>query len=447
MSKELKELLDKINSKKKDVRNLVAENELDKADEVMDEIKTLQRKFDLLAETEAEEEREREKEVKDIVDDKKKDKTKNIKNVFVKAIKAMFKKATLTQEDKEILDSMNETTPEDGGLTVPSDIRTEIRELRRSTDALENLVNVEYTTTSNGTRVIEIDAENTPFDNVEEAEEFPEESTPEFNSVEYSIKKKGGILTLTRELLQDSAENILAYLKKWIAKKSKATRNFMILKKIREITEGKEVNIVNLDSFKDIFNVTLDPAIALSSGIITNQFGYNWLDKLKDNDGKYVLQPDPTQPTKKLLFGEYPVIKLSKKTLKNYENGIPFICGDLKEAITIFDREQMTIDINDTAGEYWKKDKTALKVRERLDIQAVDEEAVVVGIVPFEENPAKPVNPPALAADGTDLNTLTKELILAKAVEEGLELDVTVNNKKDEIIADYLAKEAAKNNA
>ena len=50
------------------------------------------------------------------------------------------------------------------------------------------------------------------------------------------MKKKGGILKVTQELLSDTAENVIAYLKKWIAKKSKATRNFMIVAKIREIT-------------------------------------------------------------------------------------------------------------------------------------------------------------------------------------------------------------------
>ena len=55
----------------------------------------------------------------------------------------------------------------------------------------------------------------------------------------------------------------------------------------------------------------------------------------------------------------------------------PFICGDLKEAITIFDRENMTIEISTEAGDLWSKDQTGIKVRERLDIQTVDAEAIV----------------------------------------------------------------------
>lgn len=190
---------------------------------------------------------------------------------------------------------MNEGKDEDGGLTVPKDIKTAIKELRRSEDALETLVNVEPVKTLSGSRVIERYADQTPFDNIDEAAEFPDVSTPQFEKVDYKVKKKGGILKITQELLDDTAENIISYLKKWIAKKAKATRNFLIVAKIREITADAEVAVDSLDDLKKIFNILLDPAIALTAGVVTNQDGYNWLDSLKDKDGKYILQPDPTK--------------------------------------------------------------------------------------------------------------------------------------------------------
>lgn len=44
---------------------------------------------------------------------------------------------------------------------------------------------------------------------------------------------------MTAELLEDTASNIMAYINKWIAKKTKATRNAMILKVLNEMTKGK----------------------------------------------------------------------------------------------------------------------------------------------------------------------------------------------------------------
>lgn len=389
MPQELRELLNKINAKKEEVKNLAKENKIEEAKAAKKELIDLQAKFDVLydLEDEAEErikdkiENGNAKVISDVAN-----KGKELANAFVNAIKAGLTKKPVAEKDMEILNSMKEGTPEDGGLIVPQDIQTSIKELRRSQDALETLVNVETVSTETGTRVIEKAADQTPFDNVEEEAEFPDVSTPQFEKISYKVKKKGGILKVTRELLQDTAENILGYLRRWIAKKSKATRNALIVNKINEITNSKEVAIKDLDGLKDIFNVKLDPAIVVTSGILTNQNGFNWLDKLKDSDGKYVLQSNPTNLTQKLLFGVYPVTVVSNKVLPSKGVGStgeetawkhPIICGDLKEAITIFDRENMTIEISTEAGDLWGKDQTGIKVRERLDIQAVDSEAIV----------------------------------------------------------------------
>ena len=231
---------------------------------------------------------------------------------------------------------------------------------------------------------------------------------------------------------------MFAYINKWIAKKTKATRNAMILKVANEMTKGKEVVISTIDSLKDVFNVGLDPAITTGAMVIANQNGYNYLDKLKDKDGKYILQPNPTQPTQMMLFGKYPIVKVSNRTVKSepvyspaftisgsklaidgtttaidasatsdvtawkvvkgkyvvtckgqeqettvdakvsaYKH--PVYMGDLKEAITLFDRNVITIDMNDKAAGLWEKDMTGIKVRDRFDVQPVDDGAIIKG--------------------------------------------------------------------
>lgn len=442
MNKELRELLDSIKNKKQEVKDLCKAGKIEDAAKAKEELKDLQAQFDLLYDLEADKLDDMEDKAAAGTAKKVLDKTKNIANAFVNAIKAAVGKGALSDEDKEILNSMNEGKDEDGGLTVPKDIRTAVKELRRSEDALETLVNVECVSTLSGSRVIERYADQTPFDNVDEAAEFPEVSTPQFEKIDYKVKKKGGILKVTQELLSDTAENIIAYLKKWIAKKAKATRNFMIVKKIREITADAEIPVEDLDDLKKIFNILLDPAIALTASVVTNQDGYNWLDTLKDKDGKYILQPDPTKPTSMLLFGKYPVKKVSNKTMPSVtvEGGykVPIVCGDLKEAITIFDRETLTIDISDKAGDLWKTDQTGIKVRERLDIQSVDEEAIIMAehlIVTDSDG------------NGTytqeELGAMTKAEILAAATQLGYTMTTTEANKKEEIIADFLAQQGA----
>lgn len=452
MSKEMRGLLNKINAKKAEIKALVADGKIEDAASAKEELKKLQASFDILADLEDDEAQQAQQQAAEgnaqTAGNEKNGLAKQIK-AFTNAIKAAWKKTEVTPEDRETLNAMSEGSDEDGGLTVPKDIKTQIKELRRSEDALENLVNVERVTTKSGTRVIEREADQTPFDNVEEAAEFPDVSTPQFDSIDYKVKKKGGILKVTQELLSDTAENIMGYLKKWIAKKSKATRNFMIIAKIKEICAGLEVPVTGLDSLKDIFNVMLDPAIALGSVVVTNQSGFNFLDKLKDEKGNYILQKDPTQATKRLLFGEYPVIRLSNKTLQNVNGKAPIICGDLKEAITIFDRETLTIDISNLAAGMWEKDQTGIKVRERLDIQTVDADAVVMGLATVATT-GTDVNgdgvPDDINGDGKynekELNKLTKAEILELAKTKSYTMTKTEQDAKADIIAEFLTQQA-----
>lgn len=452
MSKEMRELLNKINAKKAEIKALVADGKIEDAKSAKEELKDMQEAFNVLADLDDGDTQQAQQQAENgnaqTAAGEKNGLSKQIK-AFTNAIKAAWKKTEVSPEDREILNAMSEGSDEDGGLTVPKDIKTKIKELRRSEDALETLVNVEHVTTNSGSRVIEREADQTPFDNVDEAAEFPDVSTPQFENVDYKIKKKGGILKVTQELLSDTAENIMNYLKKWIAKKAKAARNFMIIAKIKEICKGLEVTVTGLDSLKDIFNVMLDPAIALGAVVVTNQSGFNFLDKLKDEKGNYILQRDPTQPTRRLLFGVYPVKVLSNKTLKNVDGKAPIICGDLKEAITIFDRETLTIDISNLAAGMWERDQTGIKVRERLDIQTVDADAVVMGLAEVSTT-GTDINgdgvPDDINGDGKynekELEKLTKAEILALAKSKSYSMTKTESNSKADIIAEFLTQQA-----
>lgn len=394
MSKEARALLKKINDKKNAIKALVNEGKTKEAKEAKAELVDMQDRFNILMDLEDDEDED----IKDQIDKDEatkaegKDKApskKDIARAFVNRIVCGMRKTKLNEKDQKIMDAMSEKSDEDGGFTVPQDIQTDIHELRRTDDDLEQYVNVEPVSTLSGSRVFEVDADSTPWDDVDEGEEFGEEETPKLKQIKYKIKKKGGILKVTRELLQDTAENILGFLNKWIAKKSRATRNAAILKKLAEITTGKEVAISGYDDLKDVFNATLDPAIASSSIVLTNQSGFNYLDKIKDERGDYILQHDVTDKSKMLLFGVYPIKKVSNKVLKNAEaksdgsnvpaDKYPIYMGDLKEAITLFDREKISIELSTEAGDLWAKDQTGIKVRDRFDVQAFDEEAVIKG--------------------------------------------------------------------
>lgn len=425
-----REIAAKITQKKEEIKNLIAQDNLEDAKKARKEMKDLQEKYDLLDEMEQEEGEG----VKNQAAAGKVNEIKGKKNVvsaLVNALRAGFKKKPVAKEDMEVLDAMKEGSDEDGGLTVPADISTTIRTLRRSEDALETIVRTERTTKVKGSRVYEVNADSVPFDTVDEESQFPDVATPVLKKVEYVIKKFGGILKATYELLEDSDENIISYLENWIARKVKATRNALIIKKMDEMTDGFEIEATSVDDLKNIFNVELDPALVAGSKVLTNQSGFNWLDKLKDKEGNYILQKDVTNPSKRLLFGTYPVAVMSNKTIKNGATGkVPIYCGNFEEAITLFDREKLTIGISTEAGDLWSKDQTGIKVRERLDCQIVDDMAVYKAEIPADQ-----ISEPTKKYRRSELEAMTVDEIKQLATTKSYTITKT---KKDEIIEEFI---------
>lgn len=387
MNKKLRALLDSINAKKQEVQDLAEADKLTEAQTAKDELQQLQQKFDLLADVMDAHKDNVGAEPHQVIDQQEFT-PKQCRSAFAALIKAQFAAKRkggdpedyLSDQEKQIVNKMTEGTDANGGLTVPQDLQTAIKELKRGLIALEEHVNVENTTVNKGRRVIEKDAAITAWPAVDEAADFTEGDTPTLLAVDYSIKKYGDIMKLTNDLLADTAENLLAFLTKYCAKKSTATRNAKILAAFDAAAGESPVTIADVDGLKDVFNVTLDPEVALSAEVFTNQDGFNFMDKLKDKDGRYILQPNPMDKTSRLLFGAYPVTVLSNKALKtDTAKGAPIYMGDGHEAVTLFDREKMTIEANPNV--YWTSDTMGCKVRDRFDVQVVDGAAMAKGFL------------------------------------------------------------------
>ncbi len=310
-------------------------------------------------------------------------------NSFINILKADLGLVKASDTDRLIMNYMKEGDGSDGGFTVPDDIVTDVKALRNNDTSLELLVNVEPVIRSEGRRTIELRAAVEPLEEVEEDGEIPVIEADRMVEVKYKIKKRAGIIKVSRELMADANKVILKWLKTWLAKKTRATRNHAIVTRINAMTEGKEVAITAAKGLKSIFNKTLD-AYSNTAIVLTNGSGYEYLDNMLDEAGKPVLESDlPNR--RKLLFGLYPVVKVSDTLLSNTEvlnlDGVtvdayryPIICGDLKEAITLFDREKLSIEISNRGNTFFV-DLTSIKVRDRIDVQAVDEDAVIKAYV------------------------------------------------------------------
>ncbi|HGF8162922.1 TPA: phage major capsid protein [Enterococcus faecium] len=319
-------------------------------------------------------------------------KDENLKNKFIKDFKAMV------NGDPAIMATLTSDTDESGnaiGLTIPVDVQTTIHTLVRQFDSLQEYVNVEKVTTTSGSRVYEKWSNITPLTALDtEDGEIPANDDPALYLIKYLIKRYAGISTVTNSLLKDTAENILAWLSKWIAKKVVVTRNTKILAAIDGIKAAQKKDVKDVDGIKDIVNVQLDPAIEATSMFITNQDGFNVLDKVKRADGSYLLQKDVASATGYTFLGK-PIKKIASRFLPNKGTQAapkyPLYIGDLKEAVTLYDRENMSLLTTNIGGGAFETDTTKVRVIDRFDVQLVDDEAVVLATFTTiaNETPAK----------------------------------------------------------
>ena len=298
------------------------------------------------------------------------DEEETAKNVFIKDFKNL-----LNGTYRNAAVGSKEDDGTNAGLTIPKDIQTAIHGLVRQYNSLQEYVTVESVSTTSGSRVYEKWSDITALANLDdENTAITDVDAPKLALIKYAIKRYAGMLTATNSLLKDTAENILAWLNSWVAKKVVVTRNKAILEKIAALPS--KPTITKFDDIKDLALKGVDPAIRSTSFFMTNTSGLATLAKVKNAMGDYLLQRDPTQPERYLLEGKQ-VVEIADRWLADNEGAHPLYFGDLKQAVTLFDREHMSIESSSVAGDAFGLDQTKIRVIDRFDVVTTDSEAFV----------------------------------------------------------------------
>ena len=377
MNKKMREIMAKIEEKTILAKSFMEDGEnkdVDKAKSVLSEIDALKVEYETAKSIY---DLEKAQGTPDVTEIAEKAKTKE----KVDAIKAFANDARNGFRVK----SMNETTPVDGGYTVPEDITTKINEYRDSKASLLSLVRREKVTTETGARTFKKRSQHTGFSTVGEGGKIGAIATPQFERLEYKITKKAGYLPVTNELLADSDANISNTIIEWFGDESRVTANNGIIALVKTL---EEVAFTGLDDIKKALNVTLGSAFKSTSVIVTNDDGLQWLDTLKDADENYVLSASPADPMKLVLCAGatiVPVEVIPNSDLATVENKIPVFIGDFNEGVIYFDRELLSIKLSDVAviGDLnaYEEDLTLFRGIERNDVKIRDAKALVNGYI------------------------------------------------------------------
>lgn len=271
-----------------------------------------------------------------------------------------------------------------GFVVVPEEIVTDILKLKEVEFNLDQYVTVKKVENGSGKYPVVRQSQVAALPEVEELAENPELAVKPFFQLAYDIKTHRGYFRISREAIEDSKIDVLGELKQWMARTIAATRNQAIIDVIKNGgpgEDGENTKIASeevtgttsketIDGLKDAINKHIIPNYEHNVAIVS-QTGFNTLDKLADKEDRYLIQPDIKESSAKRLLGAKVIVLPDEMLGEKGSNTLIF--GNLKDAITLFDRSQYQAAWTDYMhfGE-------CLMVAVRQDVRLLDHKAAVV---------------------------------------------------------------------
>lgn len=278
------------------------------------------------------------------------------------------------------------TPGEDGGFLVPEEIDHAIHEYSRAVMPLADLFGQMTVNSNSGWFPVATNPSKGMTKMGSEVTQITTSEQPEFKRVSYALSTYADWLPISNELASDEVSNLFGYISNFYARKYVLTRNELALTALDKLTAGaiKKTDDA-LVLLKTALNVELDPEISVLSTILTNQSGFNYLDSLKDDNGRPLLMPDPTQSTGYLFKGR-PVKVASNAVLPNLtvtDTGAtkgdyyPIYVGNFEQYATLFTRQALELASTDVGGSAFRTNSIEVRGIARLDCQIFDAAAAV----------------------------------------------------------------------
>ena len=195
----------------------------------------------------------------------------------------------------------------------------------------------------------------------------PELGKPSISEIDYSIKTYRGYIPVSQEMIDDADYDIMSIVEDEVFNQGENTELSLVATILKSATQA---DAAGFDGIKDIYNKKLKSIYKAS--IVVTQSMFAALDKVKDKNGRYMLQTDVASPTGYSFGGKtiYPV----DDTVFGAEGDMKFFIGDVSEFVKLFDRSQVSVKWvnNDIYGQL-------LGLFIRLDVKKVDADAGFFG--------------------------------------------------------------------
>ncbi|CAI3255435.1 phage major capsid protein [Enterococcus cecorum] len=199
---------------------------------------------------------------------------------------------------------------------------------------------------------------------VAELAENPELAKPTFDEIAYDIDTYRGYIPVSQEVIDDADYDVTGLVAEAINDQTLNTTNKAIATVVKGLTAK---SVTGVDGLKDLINKDIKKVYNVKLYISSSL--YAALDKLKDKNGRYLLQDSITAASGKVLLGKEVVVLDDDVIGTNADDMVGFV-GDLDAAVAYFDRAQTTLR--------WTENQIygqLLSGVVRFDVQKVDTDA------------------------------------------------------------------------
>ncbi|MCG0557071.1 phage major capsid protein [Lactiplantibacillus plantarum] len=266
----------------------------------------------------------------------------------------------LTKRDLTIADG---TTTTSNGVALPHAVLKAV-EKPANTNELVGLANHISVNAPAGTLPV-LSATDVTLATAEELAENPKLAKMALSGVDYKLKTYRGAIPVSQELLDDADSNVQIeqLIGDYATQIHNNTLNADIATALKTATPS---TVASFDDFKKAYNDTYKYSNRV---VVISKSGYDALDTLKDNEGRYLLQDDIASATGKAILGA-PVYVVEDKRLGTKDGDKVAFVGSVHSFVTVADFKDLRVKWTD---DYVYGEQLQLIIRE--DTVVADKDA------------------------------------------------------------------------
>jgi HK97 family phage major capsid protein len=227
-------------------------------------------------------------------------------------------------------------TSVEGGALIPEELLTPQKKPEEEVD-LRNYVKVVSVSGASGKYPV-ISKSNGKMHTVEELAANPKLANPVIKEIDYKIATRRGYIPISQEMIDDADYDVTGLIRDEINSQSLNTSNADIAAKLKTAPAKA---VVGIDGVKDLVNKDIKKVYPVKF-IVSSSLYAEW-DKLKDNNGRYLMQDSITASSGKMILGRE-VVVLDDEMIGNAKGDQVGFVGDAKSFVTFFDRKRTSVE-------------------------------------------------------------------------------------------------------